>query len=170
MTRLGTWTSVETSVLVETVHVHVLTYPIPSCYIRLLQWSTILNAWLVSPKTSTKPVGVRCPNKCYWDGRISGFRFKYQPTLDYRAHADALEQAAAVHAAEMSTPRLFGNAQSEFTDLHTFSVTVSLRGDHAPTQWGQLLDVFSREHFHKHAFGRERGKGKGHIHYQGMTV
>ena len=27
MTRLGTWTSVETSVLVETVHV--LTYPIP---------------------------------------------------------------------------------------------------------------------------------------------
>ena len=89
--------------------------------------------------------------------------------MDYRAHVQALEQAAALQAAEMSTPRLFGNAQSEFTDYQTFSVTVSLRGDHAPSQWGNFLDVFSREHFHKHAFGRERGKGKGHIHFQGMS-
>ena len=90
--------------------------------------------------------------------------------MDHLANVKATAEAARRVAEEMSTPRLFRNAQSEFTDSQTFSVTVSLRGDHAPNQWSEFLDVFSKEHFQKYAFGRERGKGKGHIHFQGMGV
>lgn len=141
--------------------------PVP---VSLLQWSTTLNAWLYSPSTTTKPHGVRSPNNFYWDGRISGFRHKYQPTMDYIARVAAMDEATARHEAEMSVPRLFGNAQIEFTEERTFSITASLRGDHAPSQWGHFLEVFSKEHFRKYAYGRERGKGKGYIHYQGRLV